>query len=663
MTITRVVQIAVATTALCWAALVASADQPRVEKPRVNTVAQPTSTPVAGVPLTPADADAFFDGMVPELIKEFDIAGGAVVVVKDGKVVFAEGYGYADVKRKRPVVVDYTLFRPGSISKLFTWTAVMQQVELGKIDLDRDINMYLDFKIPARNDGPITMRHILQHRAGFEESIKGVIHDNPKDATSLGAVLKRFIPERIYAAGSTPAYSNYGSGLAGYVVERVSGEPFEAYVEKHIFQPLAMTRSTFRNNLPAPLRDGMSQGYDVASDDAKKFELVEPAPAGSLASTSTDMARFMIAHLQQGKLGDAQILREDTAHLMHTSFGPGVGPLNRMALGFYETNVNGHTVLAHGGDTNWMHSYMRLFVDDGVGIYTTFNSTGAEHASGRVREAIFRRFADRYLPGPKWSGRVDPKLAKEHAKAVAGYYENTRRPQSSMLDVLNLFGQIKVVTGKDGTISIPSIVGVSGKPRDWHEIAPFVWLNDESGDRLAAEVKNGKVVRISIDPISPFMAWEPTPAYRSAAWLMPAAAVALGAIVLTVLFWPITAFARWQYGATVELEKNEKRSRLLVRIALTVLLLVPIVALLGATSVDEGVLLSGHYDGVFVAFSLAILIALLASLAATLWSAWLAFRNRGTLKAKFWSILLIASILVLFWIAVVFKLVSMNAAY
>jgi len=663
MTIPRVVQVAVAIAALCSAGLAFSSNPPETAKTPVVNAAKSTSTQLPAVALTPSDAEAFFDGMLPELIKEFDIAGGAVAVVKDGEVVFAKGYGYADVKRKRPVIADYTLFRPGSVSKLFTWTAVMQQVELGKIDLDRDINTYLDFKIPARPDGPITMRHILHQRPGFEESIKGLIHDNPKDVTSLGVVLKRFIPQRIYAAGSTPAYSNYAAGLAGYVVERVSGERFESYVEKHIFRPLAMSRSTFRNDVPASLRDGLASGYSVASDEPKKYELVEPAPAGSLASTSTDMARFMIAHLQNGRLGDARILREDTARLMHTSFGTGVGPLNRMALGFYETNVNGRSVLAHGGDTNWMHSYVRLFVDDGVGLYTTFNSAGAAGASGRIREAMFRRFADRYLPGPKWSGRVDPKLAKEHATAIAGYYDNTRRPQSSMLDVLNLFGQIKVVADKDGTISIPSMVGVSGKPRDWHEIAPFVWLNDESGDRLAAEVKKGKVVRISIDPISPFMAWEPTPAYRSSAWLMPAAAVGLGVILLTILFWPIAAFARWQYGAKLDLLKQDKRSRLLVRLSLAFLLLVPLVTLLGLSSLDEVALLSGHYDGAFVAFSLLTLISLVGSLAATLWRTWILFRDKGTLKAKLWSLLLVASVLVLLWIAIVFKLVSMNVAY
>lgn len=644
--------------AMCCAALALPAPN------KTETVAELAARPPGqGVPLTASDADAFFDGMVPELIKQGDIAGGAVAVVKDGQVLFSKGFGLADVERNRPVVADYTLFRPGSISKLITWTAVMQQVELGKIDLDRDINAYLDFRIPPRADGPITMRHIMQHRPGFEESLKGLIHDDPKAVTSLGAVLKRFIPQRIYPVGAVPAYSNYASGLAGYVVERVSGEAFEDYVEAHIFKPLGMNRSTFRNAIPTGLRDGLSNSYAVASEGAKTHEIVEPAPAGSLSSTTTDMARFMIAHLQKGKLGDTRILQEDTARLMHTSFGPGVGPLNRMALGFYETNVNGRTVLAHGGDTVWMHSYMRLFVDDGIGIYTTFNSAGKENASGRVREAIFRRFADRYLPGPKWSGQVDAATAKEHAQLMAGNYDSTRRPQSSMLDFLNLFSQITVSPNEDGTLSISPIVGVGGKPRVWHEIAPYVWLDDESGDRLAAEVKNGKVAQISVDQISPFMGWEPTPTGRSAAWIMPAATLALSAILLTVLLWPIAAFARWKYGASLELGKQEKRVRLFVRIALTALLVVPVVGLIGASSVDEGPLLSGRYDSEFFAFSLATLVALVGALTATLLDVWLTFRNGGTKRAKVWKVVLVASVLVLFWISVVFKLVSMNVAY
>ena len=151
----------------------------------------------------------------------------------------------------RRSIPQRTLFRPGSVSKLVTWTAVMQQVEQGKIDLDADVNRYLDFSIPAYEGQPVTMRQIMTHTAGFEESLKDLIGHDRDAIPPYGEMLKRWIPDRIFAPGTTPAYSNYATSLAGYVVERVSGEPFDDYVERHIFAPLGMRNSSFRQPLPA----------------------------------------------------------------------------------------------------------------------------------------------------------------------------------------------------------------------------------------------------------------------------------------------------------------------------------------------------------------------------------------------------------------------------
>src|SRR5580704_14716667 len=117
--------------------------------------------------LTKEDVQVFFDGFLPIELQRDDIAGAVVLVVKDGKVLFAKGYGYSDVKNKKPVTVDATLFRPGWISKTLTWTAVMQLVEQGKIDLNRDVNDYLDFRIPANCDKPVTMKDLMTHTPGF----------------------------------------------------------------------------------------------------------------------------------------------------------------------------------------------------------------------------------------------------------------------------------------------------------------------------------------------------------------------------------------------------------------------------------------------------------------------------------------------------------------
>src|SRR5690606_28462757 len=151
----------------------------------------------------------------------------------------------------------------------------------------------------------VTLRQILTHTTGMEEQIRGLITADDASITPLGEALKYWVPERIHAPGSTPAYSNYATALAGYIVARVSGQPFDDYIEQHIFQPLGMARSSFRQPLPPELLAGMSKGYARASDgEPKDYEFISLAPAGSLASTGADMARFMIAHLQLGAYGD-----------------------------------------------------------------------------------------------------------------------------------------------------------------------------------------------------------------------------------------------------------------------------------------------------------------------------------------------------------------------
>src|ERR1700721_1835825 len=221
--------------------------------PPAEPAVEASSTPAAAHALERTDLEPWLDGLMPYAIERGDVAGAVVAVVKNGEVIFAKGYGFADVKKQKPVDAERTMFRPGSISKLFTWTAVMQLVEQGKLDLDHDVNEYLDFKIPPRSDGPITLRNIMTHTPGFEEQIKSLIVSDPKQLVPLKVYAEQKTPVRIFKAGSTPAYSNYATALAGYIVERISGQPFDDYLDAHLFKPLEMSHATFRQPLPAAL--------------------------------------------------------------------------------------------------------------------------------------------------------------------------------------------------------------------------------------------------------------------------------------------------------------------------------------------------------------------------------------------------------------------------
>ena len=318
-----------------------------------------------------ADLEAFLDGLMAAHMPSQKIPAATVSVVKDGQLFFAKGYGFADREKKTLVVADRTLFRPGSISKLFTWTAVMQLVERGQIDLDTDVNTYLkSFQIPATYPEPITMTHLLTHTAGFEDGALGyLILKDEKGVRPLAEALEAHIPDRVRPPGTWSSYSNFGTALAGLIVEEISGLPFAEYIGKNILEPLSMNHSTFHEPLPEALAPDMAVGYRWKNGlyEPGFFEYVSNfAPAGALSSTATDMANFMIAHLQLGRFGDGRILEEATARQMHSRLFTADPRLPGMAHGFYESNIHGQHVIGHGGDTSFFHSDLALFTEQNV---------------------------------------------------------------------------------------------------------------------------------------------------------------------------------------------------------------------------------------------------------------------------------------------------------
>jgi CubicO group peptidase (beta-lactamase class C family) len=625
--------------------------------------AETTANSTAAAPLTADDVNAWLDGYVPYALHVGDIAGAVFAVVKDGKIVTERGYGYADVAAHTPVDPKLTLFRPGSVSKLVTWTAVMQLVEQGKIALDGDVNQYLDFKIPARDGKPITMRNLMQHVAGFEEQAKNILTDDPK-GPGFEALLKQWVPTRVFEAGSTPAYSNYGASLAGYIVQRVSGESFDDYLDKHIFAPLDMKHSTFRQPLPPDLVPLMSKGYKVASEDPHPFEIIGPAPAGSMSSPAEDMAHFMIAHLQNGEYQGNRILKPETAEMMHNSPLTVLPPLNRMELGFFETNVNGREVIAHLGDTEHFHTSLHLFLKENVGFYVSFNSPGKAGAVGALRGALFEDFADRYLPSEEKNGSVDAKTAAAHAALMQGHWVNSRGSQSSFISALGLLGQTKVGVDAKGKLATP-FLGLNGKPLQWVEIAPFVWRAQGSSHwRLAAKVVDGKVVRFSFDQISPFMVFDRAPWYQNTAWLLPLVICSVAALLLTVVLWPVTAIVRRSFGARLALDAPSLRAYRFSKLA--ALAIVVALSLWGVTLArmfSDVNNLSAKFD---TAVHIAQLVGIVAFIGAFVVMWWHLFKVWGGARrwpAKLWSIVLALSASVVLWTAFVFKLLTLGVYY
>jgi CubicO group peptidase (beta-lactamase class C family) len=625
-------------------------------------VVQGATADSAAAALTADDVNAWLDGYMPYALHTGDIAGAVVAVVKDGQILTERGYGYSDVAKCAPVDPKLTLFRPGSVSKLVTWTAVMQLVEQGKIDLDADVNRYLDFKIPARDGKPVTMRNLMQHVAGFEEQAKNIMSEDPK-GPSYEALLKQWVPERVFAPGTTPAYSNYGASLAGYIVQRVSGETFDDYLDKHIFEPLDMKHSTFRQPLPGDLVPLMSKGYELASDEPHVFEIVGPAPAGSLSSPAEDMAHFMIAHLQNGEYHGNRILRAETAEMMHNSPLTMLPPLNRMELGFFETNINGREVIGHLGDTQYFHTSLHLFLKENVGFYVSFNSPGKAGAAGSLRNALFQDFADRYFPGNETDSRVDDKTAAGHAALLKGRWANSRGSRSNFVAVVGLIDQTKAGVNAKGELVLP-FPGLNTKPRHWVEISPFLWRDTGGHDLLTAKVVDGKAVRFSFDELSPFMVFERVPWYQNSAWLLPLLCASLAALLITGLTWPIAAVVRRRYGATLALDPKSLRAFRWSKVAALVLFAALATWALTVTLMLKDINnLSSKFDSTVRFAQIFGIVAFIGGFGVMLWHLWTVWSGVRRWPAKVWSIVLVVAAFIVLWVAFAFNLIGFGLYY
>jgi CubicO group peptidase (beta-lactamase class C family) len=525
----------------------------------------PAAAATHGQELTAADLSAFLDGLMPQQIEKADIAGAVVAVVTDGRVLFEKGYGYSDAEKKTPVSPQDTLFRPGSISKTFTWTAVMQQVEQGKLNLDGDVNQYLDFKIPPTFGKPTTLRDIMTHRSGFEETIKDLFVGEEKELTPMSRYLPLHLPQQIFAPGTIPAYSNYATTVAAYAVQRVSGQDFNDYLDEHFFKPLNMTRATFRQPLPDSLKPFMSNGYDLGSDKPKHFEWVEVAPAGSLSASAESMAHWMIMHLQNGRYGDVQILKPETAIQMHARQEGWPAGMNAMCLGFYEQNLNGRRVISHGGDTELFHSDLFLILDANVGLFVSYNSAGRpEH--GDARGDLYIKFMDRYFPAPPAN---EPTLAtaKEDAQSVVGTYKVSRRFETNILAITTVLGEAKVLADpKDHTIYVDALKKENGQPRHFREIAPMLFKSVDGPEKMALVKDSAGRRLLYID--YPFMLFQEVDATLNGQTLnYVIIGLGIGVVVLTILFWPVSAILRKHYRQSLTLDQNARKWRRWAKIA------------------------------------------------------------------------------------------------
>ena len=492
--------------------------------------------------------EAFLDGLIEAHLKDKHIAGATLSVVRDSQLLFAKGYGWADKKNKIKVDPERTLFRIGSISKMFVWTSIMQLYAEGKVDLDADINQYFEaFQVPEAFDQPITLKHLMTHTPGFEDYIIGLFSDDPAKVKALDEILKKEMPARVRPPGKHASYSNHGTGMAAHIVERASGLEWNAYVEKNIFEVLGMENTTFRQPLPEALAGDMSKGYFFSGGEfqEKDFEYVPLAPVGAVSSTATDMAKFMIAHLQLGSFENAVVLDSTTASTMQNTIVFQHAPnTNPMRYGFMDVSQNGQKIIGHGGDTFWFHSLMALFPEHQIGIFLSFNSQGG----GGTYLDVLEAFVDRYFPEEVKPSDIS--LDKATLEAFEGQYRANRYPHKRFTKIAAAMGSTKITATDEGKIKLWDGATVTY----YVPIDSMTFREEDTSNTIAFERdENGEISHFFYGSIS-IMAMERIPVLESPGLQSSLLIFVLGVMVFTLLVWPLIYFLRRKYRLNPQIQ-------------------------------------------------------------------------------------------------------------
>jgi CubicO group peptidase (beta-lactamase class C family) len=462
-----------------------AADSPTAPAPSTTVAAHEAHA------LVKEDLEAFFDGIIPLQLERSDVAGATVLVMHGSDTLLLKGYGFRDLKKKEPVDPTATIFRLASISKLFTWMAAMQLVEQGKLDLDAGIDRYVDFPVNAGQH--LTLRNLMTHTSGYEETVRNIIVTDPKRYAQLREFLIQNQPHRLFSPGTIPGYSNYSVGLGSYIVQRVSGERFEDYVAGHIFAPLGMTHSTFLQPPPKEMAELPSEGYPSSTGKSPiGFELFSPAGAGGISSSAADMGRFGQMLLNGGELDGRQIIKRETLNEMWKPQFRASEQLPPIGLGFYQTWRNQLKWVGHQGDLVAFHSLFFVEPQQKLVLFISYNSAGS---SRRTRPELLEAFSDRYFPSELQQTFVD---TKGTLKDIEGTYQSTRRADSTILKLFALLGQSHAVIDREGVLHVDTMKDLRGHPYGWKPIGPDLWQQlEDQGKLFAIRGAGGKIERIA----------------------------------------------------------------------------------------------------------------------------------------------------------------------
>jgi CubicO group peptidase (beta-lactamase class C family) len=519
-----------------------------------------------GQPIPPAELEAFVDGVVQDAMGREHIAGVTVSVVQNGQVVLKKGYGFAGLDPQRPVDPDRSLFRVGSISKTFTWIAMMKEVEAGRMRLNQPVNLYLPEKVQVRDQGydqPVRVANLMDHSAGFEDRAFGQLFErNYNRVRPLDVYLRQERPKRVHAPGVVSSYSNYGAALAGEAVTYTSGRPYERLIEDEILGPLGMGHTTFREphdpkaGLPAPmparLVGDISDGYrwTPTGFERRDYEFIgQIAPAGAASSTAGDMARYMLMQLGGGQLGGATIYGPTSAQAFRTPLRQTPPGINGWAHGFMVFDLpGGHRAYGHGGATLSFFSNMVVVPDLNLGVFISTNTDTGRPLSDRLPDRIAQHFYAAPAPFPRPGS---PELAQRRGD-FAGYYMTTRRTYSGLEGFVGqLMGGSMVSVTHDGRL----VTSGSEGTKTWTPEGPLDegrFISTQGSERIAFDMVDGGGAR-AFHVASGTQVFE-----RAAVWRQPQTLAILAALTAAAA---LATFAGVVVRNRREFRENQVQSR------------------------------------------------------------------------------------------------------
>ncbi len=437
--------------------------------------------------------ESFVDQYVADGMQAAHVPGFAVVVVKDGKTLISKGYGYADLEQRIPMTPQTNL-RAGSVSKPVVATAVMQLVDQGLVELDAPISRYIpDLELTDRFGQASTVAQLLTHQSGYTDADLLSHAPTLEEWQPLGEYLHDNLGPRDIQPG-VMAYSSRNTALLGYMIEKITGLPYDQAIARSLFDPLGMSKTTFTQPLPDEIRANLATGYfyQGGTYEIVPLDYVRSSPGIAMVTTAEDMGRLMQSLLNGGQFNGMQVLKAETTETLLTRQAAAHTYSRGKSYAFSENRLGGRQVLNHDGNGIGFGSRMILVPEHDLGIFISTNHRQTQFdANTQTPAFVFIRdlasaILEREVPEtPQNISALTPLPdAAERAGRYAGHYQLAGSPLKDFFKIRLLLDNVDVSDNGDGSITIGS--------KSYVEVEPLVFQRQDNASSFVVFIENAR---------------------------------------------------------------------------------------------------------------------------------------------------------------------------